>query len=327
MRRRNPYEGRINSRKSIWYPMHYVKSEQLSDLSGYTYMLMEDLRLGIMPIAGRTANSNFAIIIKPPSDEIENLIRIGLKAHRGEPSDITEAVCNFVKEAAHIIAYYGKVYYEIVLFYTNENKSKIDGFVFENIASYSLRKRMGSYCQFIPKRVIEERGDDLKRYISFNKDELLIIPFPIQMGGAKKMRRVVSDLQWISKYSIPEFALKNMACQQQTKGYDFKTYTENQDVFLAKITRDLGWTARGLISERSLEFYQIYRYLEFQKTKAILRNHIIKSLNNTLIFIGDKMAFKAEIEVNGLLSPQDYDRNIEKLIEGSLGFSEAMALK
>ncbi|HUU89225.1 MAG TPA: hypothetical protein VMX17_15935 [Candidatus Glassbacteria bacterium] len=326
MSKRNPYEGRINSRKSIWYPMHYVKSEKLSDFSGYTYMLMEDLRLGIMPIAGRTKDSNFAVKINPPSNDIEELVRIGLKVPSREPRDIAEAVCNFVEETAHIIAYYGKAYYEIVFFYTNEKKSKINGFVFENISNYSMSETMGSYRQFIPKRVIEERFSDLKGHIYFDKDELFIICFPKELGGAKKIKKVISDLQWMGKYSIPGFALKNMATQQQTEGFDFKTYRENQDVFLAKITRDLGWTARGLISEKSLEFYQIYRYLKFQKTKSILRNYIIRSINNALEFVGKKMNFKAQIELEDLLSVQDYDRNIEKLVEGSLGFLEAIKL-
>jgi hypothetical protein len=59
-------------------------------------MFIEDSHLGIMPIAGRSENPRFAVKIDPPSQEVEEIIRMGLHTHHGEPCDITEAVCDFL---------------------------------------------------------------------------------------------------------------------------------------------------------------------------------------------------------------------------------------
>ena len=323
---KDPYNGKPSSRKSIEY---YVSDETSSrDLHGslYTHMFIEDLHLGIMPIGGRSKNPNFIVKIDPPSKEIEELIRLGLPTYHGEPQSLTEAVCDFIDMAAYILASYGKAYYDLVYFFTNDDKNNIEGFMIENVSNRCIKENLGFYWQLIPKEVLEHKGENLKRFVWLSKNDLLVLSIPKVLGGVRKFRRLLYDLQWLSKYTIPEFAMKDMAAQQQTKGYDFSAYRKNQETFLAKITQHLGWIARGTFTERSLEFYQMYRYLKFQKTKAILREHILHNLNKALEKIGAKMGFKAEIKLEGIPSYQDYDNYIRQLTEGSLQFSEVVKL-
>lgn len=324
MYRSNLYDEKPNTRKSITY---YIEDKSLiRDLhaSLYAHMLIDDLHLGIMPIGGRSQNPNFAVKIDPPSKEVEELIRLALYTYHGEPQNLTEAICDFIDEAIHILAGYGKAYYEVVYFYTDESKLKIEKFEIDRIPNDNIYDTFGFYWQFIPKKIVLEREEIQKRFIWLPKDDLLFLSFPNALGGIRKLKKLLSELQWLSKFIMPEFAMKNMDLQQQTKGYDFPTYRENQETHLAKITRHLGWTARGTFYERSLEFYQIYRYLKFEKTKAILREYVLNKLNEKLEIIGDKMGFKARIKLEGVRSCEDYDHDIKLLIEGSLQFSEAV---
>jgi len=326
MFRSSPYTQKPNTRKSVRYYLTHKRPSRDLHASLYADMFIEDLHLGVMPIGGRSENPNFAVKVEPPSKEVEELIRLGLHTHHGEPHNITGAICDFIDEAVHILAYYGKAYYEIIYFYDNGNKNNIEGFKIERIHNDNIKDTFGFYWQFLPKKILKDREQYLKRFIWLPKKDLLVLSIPKALGGIRKFRRLLSELQWLSKCIIPEFAMKDMAVQKQTKGYDFSRYRENQEIFLAKITRHLGWTARGTFTERSLEFYQIYRYLKFEKSKAILREYVLNRLNESLEIVGNKMGFKARLQIEGIPSHRDYDNYIKKLIDGSLQFSEAVKL-
>lgn len=327
MYRKKFYNEKPNTRKSIRYYIADKTPKRDLHTSLYAHMFIEDLYLGIMPIGGRSENPNFTVKIDPPSKEVEELIRLGLPTRHGEPRDITEAVCDFIDEVTQILAYYGKAYYEIVYFYADENKQKVDGFIFENIPNHCIKETFGFYWQYLPKKKTEPNGENIiKRFNWLPKKDILVFCIPRQLGGIRKFRNLLFELQWLSTSTIPEFAMKDMSVQQQTKGYDFLVYRENQETFLAKITRHLGWTARGTFSERSLEFYQIYRYLKFEKTKAILREYILRKLNESLKIIENKIGCKARLQLEGIPSHRDYDHYIKQLIDGSLQFSEAVKL-
>lgn len=321
----NPYTQKPNTRKSVKY---FVNRGQRRDLyaSSYPRMFIEDVHLGIMPIGGRSENPDFAVKVEPLSEEVEELIRLGLPTHHGEPRNITEAVCDFMDEAVHALSYYGKAYYEIVYFYTDENRHKIEGFAVERIPNETVRGKFGFYWQLIPKKALEPGDKDARRFIRLPREDLLILSFPRELGGIMRLRKMLSQLQWLSKCTIPEFAMKDMNTQERTKGYDFAVYRENHERFLAKLTQHLGWMARQSFSERSLEFYQIYRLLKFEKTKAILREYILHKLNESLGIIGKEMKFSAQIRLEDIPSPKDYDNYMRQLIDGSLQFSKALKL-
>lgn len=322
----NPNIQEPNTRKSVRYFINKKNSERDLYSSLYGFMFIQDIHLNVMPIGGRSENINFAVNIDPPSKEVEDLIRLGLCTHHGESWNLTKVVCKFIDEAIHMLACCGKTYYEIIYFYTDESKNNIKNFMIERIPNNNIRDTFGFYWQYVPKNIIEPEEEILKRFIWLPKKDLLVLSIPKAIGGVKKYKKLLTELQWLSKCTIPKFVTEDMSVQQEIKGYDFSTYRENQEIFLAKITRHLGWTARGNFSKRSFEFYQIYRYLKFERTKAILREYVLSTLNESLKIIGNKMEFKARIKIEGILSHEDYDNYIKQLLDGSLQFSEAAKL-
>jgi len=322
----NSYIQKPNTRKSVRYFINKKDSERDLYSSLYGFMFIQDIHLNVMPIGGRSENVNFAVSIDPPSKEVEGLIRLGLCTHHGESWNLTKVVCKFIDEAIHTLACYGKTYYEIIYFYTDESKNKLKNFMIERILNNNIIDTFGFYWQYIPKNILEPEEEVLKKFIWLPKKDLLVLSIPKEIGGVKKYKRLLTELQWLSKCTIPEFVTEGMSFQQEIKGYDFSIYRENQEIFLAKITKHLGWTARDTFSKRSFEFYQIYRYLKFERTKAILREYVLGSLNESLKIIGNKMGFKARIKIEGILSHEDYDNYIKQLLDGSLQFSEAVKL-
>lgn len=322
----DPYIKEPNTRKLVRYFLNKKDSERDLYSSLYGFRFIQDIHLNVMPIGGRSENIDFAVNIDPPSKKVEDLIRVGLCTHHGESWNLTKVVCKFIDEAIHTLACYGKTYYEIIYFYTDESKNNIKSFMIERIPNNNIRDTFGFYWQYVPKNIIEPEVEILKRLIWLPKKDLLVLSIPKAIGGVKKYKKLLTELQWLSKCTIPKFVTEDMSIQQEIKGYDFSTYRENQEIFLAKITRHLGWTARGTFSERSFEFYQIYRYLKFERTKAILREYVLDNLNKSLKIIGNKMGFKARIKLEGIPSHEDYDSYTKQLIDGSLQFSDVVKL-
>ncbi|MFA5034962.1 MAG: hypothetical protein WC500_04195 [Candidatus Margulisiibacteriota bacterium] len=318
------YKDKPNSRKTLFYRLENTSRQELYT-SMYPNMLMDDMHLGIMPIGGRSRRPGFSISIKPQSKEVEGLIVKGFPSRMSYQADLTKAVCDFIDEESHALALFGKTYYEIVYFYSDRERTKIEGFILESLPPYCIKHALGMYWQFIPQEALKyiERH---KKFVWLPKDYLLSISIPKELGGTKKHLKVLSDLQWLSKETIPEFAMNDMAEQNQTKGYDFLLYKSAQNVFLAKTSRHLGWTARNMFSDQSLEMYQIYRTMLFERSKAIIREHFLALMNKTLQVVGGKMGFQAEILIEGIPTRIDYDKYIKQLLGGTLQFSEAVKL-
>lgn len=312
-----------NTRKSQYYMPLKSPGTDLSFNLLYNSSFIEDLHLGIMPIGGRSENPKFAIKLNPPSKEVEGLISLGLPTYLGEPRDMAGTVCNFIEEAVHILTSFGEAYYEIIYFY--DGYSKIDNFMIFNIHNEIIKETFGFGWQLIPKEVLK-KNKELKRFVLLPPKSLMILTIPITLGGSRKFKKVISQLGSLSEDIIPPFVMKDIAVQQQTKGYDFSTFREQQETFLGKVTQNSGWTARGSFSDYTLEFYQIYRNLKFDKTKAILREYVLDKLNKSLERIGNKMGFEARLELEGIPSYKDYDNYIKQLIDGSLQFSDAYKL-
>jgi hypothetical protein len=323
MYQRDRYKGKPSSRMSFHYHLDN-ESKRALYYSMYSNMLMDDIHLGIMPIGGKSRNAKFAVKIDPLSKEVEDLVRIGFPARQGyQHDDLTRTVCDFIDEEAHALAYYGNTYYEIVYYYSDEKRNKIEGFIVESIPPYCVKTLLGAYWQFIPKEVLKY-SEQKSRFVVLPRKRIVALSMPKELGGPIKHRKVLSDLQCLSSGSVPEFAMKDMEKQQQTKGYEFSLYREGFSSFLAGTTRHLGWIARGLFSDQSLEIYQIYRSMMFERSKSIIREQILGMMNQCLEMIGKEMGFSAKVVLEGIPTHQDYDTYLGQLLDGTLQFSEAI---
>lgn len=329
MMRRFRADDKPNTQRSIHYYSTRDSGPDTKYTAMYSHMLIEDMHLGIMPIGWQPNRFKFECKVELESSSVEEMLKIGFPTHHGEPRYLTEAICDFVEQSTHILASYGKAFYEIVYTYSDEHKTKIDGFKFNHVFNSNIHSWFGFYWQYIPKDACDrlaDNGEDKKRVIWLPPEDMFVLSFPRQLGGVRRLRRTIDQLAWISKETIPKFSMKDMELQKQQPGYEFSLYRENQDIFVLKRTKNLGWPARSLSSEKLLEFYQLYRYLYFERAKTILREHIIKELNRALIRVGKKVGFSAKIVLNNCYSSKDIDGYISQLIDGKLQFSEIIKI-
>lgn len=314
----------ISSEKAVHF-MH-PKANKERDLTGslYPHMLIEDVHSGIMPFGGRTNNKNFKITVKPQNPVIEKLLINSFPTYHGNPYDIKETICDFIDEVAYMLAYYGIAYYEIVYYY--DNSGKPTRFEIVRINNTNINEMFGFYWQYIPKSVHRYRDESNKRFVRLPRKSIVKIVLPNACGGPKIQQKLLSNLAWLSNCTIPNFVMEDMKQQKQQPGYDFMVYQRNSNVYLAKITKHLGWSARGLQRDLTLEMYQLFRYLKFEKTKAIIREHILSQLNKTLKNVGKIMDFNITIEIEGMPTAMKLNEHISKLLSGKMPFAEVVEI-
>lgn len=301
---------------------HYSPRENMNLLEPHLYqhMFEEDIHLGIMPIGAQSSRPDFKISIAPSSAEMEELITQGLPTFHGEAHSLADAVCSFVDDTAHMMGHYGRVYYEIV--YTGENLERPTAFSLQQIQTRTIHSLWGLHWQYIPRKTRRDEGRCVPTIIRLPRRNLMTLYFPATLGGKREHHRLMRGLKYLDKSSVPKFFMDDMKRLQQTPSYDFTVHRNSMDTYLGKTTRLVGWNARSMTDDICLEYYRLHRYIKFERTKALLREHILDSLNATISYIGKKMGFKAQIQVQGLPSSRDLYALMNRLKNGDIPFLE-----
>ena len=79
---------------------------------------------------------------------------------------------------------------------------------------------------------------------------------------------------------------------------------------------------QNLFSKNVSIFYQYNRFIEFEKTKALLREYIVKKINESFINIGKHLNFTATIELNGMSNSREINEVLLNLNKGLISFSD-----
>jgi len=286
-------------------------------------MLIEDIHTGIVPFSYDDYKSASRVFLEPASQNVENLICKALPTHYGRSDDLRGMVCGFIRYATHVLSAYGQLQCEIVYFYNDKDKTKPVAFELSHLPHGIVRQIMG--IPFYLTAVEDEHRDSgiLNRIRRIDASRLFTLEAPSAFGSPRSHRRLISRLARLGQSVMPSFALEEMKKQNGEKLFDFKSYRRSYELWIASVTRHLGWTARGTFREGTTEYYRLVRHLRMNRQRALLRNHILSQLNDVLIRIGSVIGFKGQIRMEGLSNPEKFDDMLNKLAKGELAFMEA----
>jgi len=286
-----------------WYP---YKSE--------IYMFVQDMHQGIMPFTRlHPGQSQFVARLDPSRDELETFIAEALSG-RGYRYRLTDALCDFIRKAAHPLFLYGKIAYEIV--HETGVDDKISKFNFVNIYPLSIRNIFGSYYQIIPWWVA--RDSHIKAGIyRIPKDKVLYIEFPQKLGGTKGLEKILKRLAALGKDLIPDFHMEAMK-EQRNIAFDLNQYTREKYLEKAQITKHLGWNQRKVPDNEILEYYSLHRRLNFALSQAVVREHILEAINQSLN--GPLLNLGTRIVMEGIPSSKEIEAEFKVLKAGNLEF-------
>jgi hypothetical protein len=325
--RRQKNQKLNSSQKTVWYYPEAVGTDDPRVQKRHRYfgllqchMLIEDVYSQIFPAGGRSKNKSFRIQLTPRSESIETLVASALNSRdRGSRHGLPASLADFFQECAQSMMTFGEVVYEIV-YLSDPDDQKILEFEFQYVRPFTVKRRYGRLVQVVPREVVEHRG--VPDFIDLPNDLILFFTPPEQIQD--NLSTTLESLAILSEKLMPDFALKNFRQATSKFHYDSSGQVYSQKLALAEAGKAIGWNARGLFNDDTLEFYQLTRQLIFERFKIDLRNSILGTLNEGLTLAGKEMGFDAQILVEGLPTIMDVELAQSELETGSKAFGEIL---
>jgi hypothetical protein len=315
-----------STRKSVSYNGGWVRTSY-SYNSHYVHMLVEDIATGILPTS-LTKDSGSVIALNTPSEEACELLSAGLRGESfGTRQDLPDALYWFMDETAHRVAFFGEALYEIVFLGAASHPHRFTHFALAAIPNNSVISALGARWQFVPRRVRAEGSRTPRVFNRLDPENLLVISMPKQLGGRRGIRGMLTQLSDLGT-GVPEFHLREMPEHSEQTKFDLRVFTRIRNTMAGKLTSGISWDVRWLLlNERPItNFCLAHRRLQFEKSRAILRQTILESLNDALRRVGEQLRVDLQFRLEGLPSPNDYDNWIQQFEEGELGIAEVYDL-
>jgi hypothetical protein len=96
-------------------------------------------------------------------------------------------------------------------------------------------------------------------------------------------------------------------------------YVRNSEIYYDRITQTWGWNRRDWTQERSTEFFNFYRTITFRWAQAVLREHIIKEINDLLV----RLNIGSMIVISGLPTSDEILEIRKEMLDGRISFGKA----
>ena len=280
----------------------------------YPHMLSEDVSVSVMPFGSGTSRPNFKVSLARGDETVGSTIAEALD-REGFRESLQEAVCEFFRKTAHTLLASCEANYEIA-YLADTPGGHPTRFELVPIIPGTLQRRDGKEYQYVPAEIAREYGTS--SWIEIPHE--LLVDFALPRSVRDRFPSILDTLSRIGSAMVPEFGLEQLSDPDAEKNFDFNVFKRAQQHALLEAMKPIGWSARGLLSEGILEFYQLERRLRFEAFKIELRESILERLNACLVIVGKAFGWEAEIRLDGLPARTDLREAEEKLHSGSEPF-------
>jgi len=314
------------NRRSTAHFKAFDRSESQVWTSLYGNTFIEDVRTHVMPIGGRSrSRPDFCIELVPPDKVVDEILRRAF-AERLDYSiqGLTEAISGFIENHTPMLCLRGRIHFEIANLVFEEEKRMTTKHQ-EPTGSARLQFRP----VLIPGRVIDlavvhmqlipvQKWDRAGRPFNIIPSRSVwTISIPGELGTPRKQRRMMRNLIRLSA-PTPPFVEEGLRRLENIQDFSHGEFHEAQVRALARTTALWGWTARTLWQESALEYYLAYRHLRFAHAMAILREHMIASINTLL----RRLSISSQLLVKGLPTASQISKLLKRMEAGEMSFTD-----
>ena len=261
------------------------------------HMLVEDVRLGVMPIGGRSSVAAFSVQpvagTSVTSDEITETL-----GQRSHARDLAAGASDWIMDCAVATLTRGKAYYEIAA------EGPSSAMFVERMAPHQHRWRRAA--RIVHARVTCSLPGKYALAMEEMRKALLVISDPLAMG------RLMGHFSDRGEAKVP---------------FDFQLFRQVEANALARATAMSGWNGRGAFHPEhgQNEYHFVYRELKFHGFKAMLREQAILCLNECLQAVQERSGKRMGIHVSGLPTEADAAQALLELAAGHTSFNELLA--
>jgi len=271
-------------------------------------MLEEDLHNRILPYKRGNEFSEFRceIISESNADRI-NAVNICKELSDSDyAGNDTDLISEVVRSLASDMSPNGDFTCEIIC---DSNSGNLRFIYFP---SNGLFKIFNKYFQVSLKNKI---------FNTLNKDNIWRIEIPKALGGKRGFSRMMSRIDSFDSLA-PKFLVQDIENMRYLDNINISSYTVAKHIYIAKSSLLFGWNQRDIDKSSKNDFYRFYQMLSFYYAVTILRESIVKELNNLLT----RLEIKSEIKIYGLPSSNDIFLFRQDFINGNKSMSDVNKL-
>jgi hypothetical protein len=224
--------------------------------------------------------------------------------------DEYDTIVDAFETIASYLAEYGEVVFEIL----RDETGKAVGL--SSFTPDSVRFIGIGWIQLISAQE-RQHLESPRRMVWFRTQDIFAIRMDRKLGGRRGYRRLLKRLVQFEGFG-PRFVQADIEAGKWPVGVEFGNYHRQKQVLDYAITNPWGWNGRDSSLDYQTEFYQVWRWLRFQRSKSILREHIRGRINQ--LFTKERIG--STVFLNGLPTVDEIQSCGSKLLEGAVGFKE-----
>lgn len=294
----------------------YFPNHRPTDLSSefYASIFIRDVHTGIMPYKHQR-NSNVVIELcktnKKLADKLKDFLYVG---HYSSGWHLSETVTDSIEAIAHYLVALGEEYFEIVDT-SDEHKDGLADKKLERLPYGKVVKLFNNYIQLVP---LSDWKRNEKKFYVIPASRIWHIKLPRKLGTPRSHRRLLKRMAKLS-VPMPEFTHKDGDLGQSAK-YEFVLHHDKKELAVEQLTANWGSIPSLRQLKHTTEYYYIVHNLQFLRSQAMLREHILSEMNNLI----QRLGIDNKIMMSGVGISSDIEEAIKKLDRGEIGFSEAL---
>ena len=275
---------------------------------------VQNIYTGIMPFTHMVGQrEKYPVKVEPASPQKEKLLASGI-SNRSYPTFLADALYDFVRTTSHSLFMYGVTLFEVV--YEKDTAGNITSFHFEYLDEKYLFRFSGNYYQIIPWWVAQKSHVRVQ-IAKIPIEKILRIDFPKELGGKRRLQKMLKRLWELSKEIIPKFQMDAMG-QNSNIGFNFEDYKRGRYLEAASTTSRFGWNQGQTSTNYITEYYWFLRYIREVKAQTIIRDTVISRLND--FFSGSLLNLGTRVSIENLPTLAKIEEQEKLMREGNVKF-------
>lgn len=302
-------------------PALYARLHDDRGGEGYYGSMFHQDASHVLPF-GRGLDDGFSVRISGADvPEVRRLIAEALPTQYPQVN-LVEAIDQFFENVAARMIGYPPATFEIDYLFEGETEGQRPvAFRIEPLDPGCIDRYRGNPIQYVPR----DMGTATRRSgLSFVKlDPALLVTFELPKQRAREVSGVVRVLSRASELQSAEFKMTQESMVRPTD-YDPSAHNRVTGELLLEATRSVGWTMRDLYKDDVLDPYAVWRRLQFKRFRIELRDCILSTLNDTLVTVGERLGFEAQLSIEGVATASSVDEAEADLTAGARSIQELL---
>lgn len=316
--RRHSDTNVIREQSSIFYfsPRESGSPRVFTEL--YTKMFIEDVSLGLAPIFSSVPDSKIDAYIFPENSKLERQLCSALNAsgERHYSRGLGRTVSQFLRLLMRDLCNADHAMFEIAYLRPNSDAPR-DNFELVHLNSQQIFYRWNCWYQSVPAEIAQEQN--VAEQIALPSENIVTFSLPTHLKN--NIRKAMMALSAVSNHDWHNLAVK---AHSEKFPYEFSTHHRSKNLAIAESMKEIGWTARGLLTESVTNYYSVRQTLQFKLFLLEVRESLLDQLNAALEHVGKNLGWLCRIYIGGLPSRRDLEKALTQLSSGERPFTEIM---